>query len=113
MNYYEGQAVLATIKFVDGDIPAYPRPYLIVEVGFDYIDVLNISSIKGKERKLLLPTNKEIINYNPPFIKPSFVKLDSLTRVYSNEFYLISHILCNGNKLDSNELNNIKSKIIR
>ncbi|MCD7822536.1 MAG: hypothetical protein LUG86_00725 [Oscillospiraceae bacterium] len=76
-----GQALLGRIRFADGGLPEYDRPYLIVSINEDSLDVLNISSVKGKERKLIFPSNLEIINYNPPFRKPSFVKLDSLVTI--------------------------------
>ena len=108
MNFVEGQGVLGRIKFVDGQIPSYDRTYLIIYVDKDYIEVLNVSSIRGKERKLAFPTNKRLNNYNPPFLIPSFVKLDSLTKVRKNEWNKLQ-ILCNGNTIDINELSRIKN----
>ncbi len=48
--------------------------------------------------------------YNPPFLKPSFVKLDSLSRVYKKNYKNL-RILNSGNVLDQDELNNIKVQI--
>lgn len=108
MSFIEGQGVLGRIMFIDGTMPEYDRTYLVVTVTNDYIEVLNVSSIRSKERKLAFPTNVRINNYNPPFKFPSFVKLDSLKKVYQDEWGNLQ-ILNNGRSLDSNELNKIKS----
>lgn len=110
MNFVEGHGVLGRIRFVDGTMPDYDRTYLIIAVSNDYIEVLNVSSIRGKERKLVFPTNERIRNYNPPFVMPSFVKLDSLTRVPKSEWENLQ-ILNNGRTLDSSELSRIKSML--
>ena len=81
MNFIEGQGVLGKIRFADGQFPAYDRTYLVITVNEDYIEVLNVSSIRGKERKLAFPTNERLLSFSPPFKLPSFVKLESLTRV--------------------------------
>ena len=110
MNFVEGHGVLGRIRFVDGTMPSYDRTYLVITVSNDYIEVLNVSSIRGKERKLAFPTNERLRNYNPLFVMPSFVKLDSLTRVSNSEWGNLQ-ILNNGRTLDSNELNRIKSML--
>lgn len=108
MNFVEGHGLLGLLRFVDGTMPSYARTYLVIDVSDDYIDVLNVSSIRGKERKLAFPTNERLRKYNPPFLKASFVKLDSLTRVSKSEWGNLQ-ILNNGQTLDLNELNRIKS----
>lgn len=110
MNFVEGQGVLGKIRFVDGKFPEYDRTYLVVAVESDYIDVLNVSSIRGKERKLAFPTNERLITYNPPFKLPSFVKLDSLTRVKSADWRNLQ-VLNAGRTLDAKELARIKGKL--
>ncbi len=112
MCFKPGQGILGRITFVDGTVPAKDRTYLIVEVATDFIEVLNISSIKGKERKLAYSTNKRLLQYNPPFLKPSFAKLDSLTRVPKSEWSSLQ-ILHKGATLDAIELERIKKFIIR
>ncbi|MDO4952802.1 MAG: hypothetical protein Q4E34_03125 [Synergistaceae bacterium] len=107
MNFTEGQGILGRITFKDGTRPEYDRPYLIVAVSADYLELLNISSVKGKEWKLSLPANAEIVNYNPPFLKPSFVKLDSLTRVYADKWHNLK-LLADGAVLDRVELEKIR-----
>ena len=81
MNFAAGQGILGRLPFANGSMPEYDRPYLVVSANDEYIEVLIISSIKGKERKLLFPSNERLKVYDPPFDKPSFVKLDSLMRV--------------------------------
>jgi len=103
-----GQGLYGKIRFVDGVFPAYDRTYLVVETYADKIGVLNVSSVKGKEYKLLFPTNKLINKHYPPFLLKSFVKVDSLVHVPNAEASKML-LLDNGNLLDSAEL----SKIIR
>ena len=110
MNFIEGQGVLGKIQFLDGKMPAYDRTYLVVKTADTYIEVLNVSTTKGKERKLAFPTNRRIKSYNPPFLKPSFVKLDSLTRVEKSLCDSLI-ILNKGRVLDQNELNAIQQLI--
>ncbi|MCC8051617.1 MAG: hypothetical protein LIP10_13360 [Clostridiales bacterium] len=107
MNFMEGQGVLGRIRFVDGEFPAYDRTYLVVTANTDYIEVLNVSSIRGKERKLAFSTNERLRLYNPPFVMPSFVKLDSLTRVDHSDWVNLK-ILNSGKTLDKAELSRIK-----
>lgn len=111
MSFRKGQGILGRIAFADGSIPEYERPYLVVSATEEYIEVLNVSSIKGKERKLAFRTNKRIIKYNPPFMKPTFVKLDSLTRVPNTEWGSL-RVLHDGEALDADELAEIIKNII-
>lgn len=106
MNFIEGQGIFGRVKFKDGTYPLYDRPYLIIKVEKDYVEVLNVSSVKGKERKLAFPTNEKLLKYCPPFLKPSFVKLDSLTCLPKSEWNKFT-ILSNGLTLDKTELNRI------
>lgn len=106
-----GQGVLGKARFVDGSYPQYPRTYLVVSVDTDKIGVLNVSSTAGKEHKLLFPANRSIIKYNPPFVKDSFVKLDSLTYITISEAGSF-RALHNGDCLDGVELQAIISAIV-
>ena len=110
MSFVVGQGVLGRIRFVDGEVPAYDRTYLVVTAEPDYIEVLNVSSIRGKERKLAFPTNERLRTYNPTFVMPSFVKLDSLTRVESADWGNLQ-VLNSGRTLDGNELARIKGML--
>lgn len=111
--FQAGQGILGTIPFRDGNRPSSPRTYLIVEVTSTHISVLNVSSVAGKEHKLLFPTNRQIIKYNPPFLKDSFVKLDSLVTISVSDCatYRI-HTLHGGACLDANELSSIIADIV-
>lgn len=110
MTLVEGQGILGRITFVDGQMPTKDRTYLVVSVGSNFIKVLNVSSIKGKERKLAFPTNERLLTYDPPFKLPSFVKLDSLTTVMDSDYGTLK-VLHGGQTLDSAELARIKSKL--
>lgn len=110
MAFVEGQGVFGKVTFVDGTEPPYDRPYLIVGVYADYIEVLNVSSIRGKEKKLAFPTNERLRVFRPPFIKPSFVKLDSLTKVPKSDWSKLT-LLDSGNTLDAAELGRIKAML--
>lgn len=107
-----GQGVLGRIPFKDGEIPRYDRTYLVVGIDSTNIELLNVSSVIGKEHKLLFPHNKLIVNFNPPFVKSSFVKLDSLTDVPLSMSSSL-RILHNGDCLDSTELQSIIDNIVR
>jgi len=98
-----GQGIYGKARFVDGTYPQYDRTYLIVSVTSDHVGILNVSSIAGKEHKLLFPTNRKIINYNPPFLKDSFVKLDSLVYVATADIGQF-RILHGGDCLQKQEL---------
>jgi hypothetical protein len=109
MKFEVGQGILAKIRFKDGVMPSYSRTYLVVEVGANYIKVLNVSSTKGKEEKAQRRSNEVIKEYEPPFKKPSFVKLDSLAKVDNPPDTFI--ILHKGEKLNPQDLDNILSKM--
>ena len=64
MNFVEGNGVLGRIRFTDGAMPEYDRPYLVVSVFDDYIEVLNVSLIKGKEYKLAFKTNERLRRFS-------------------------------------------------
>lgn len=109
MRYKVGQGIYTRIRFKDGTMPEYKRTYLIVEVESNYIKVLNVSSIEGKEAKAQMFANKTLKHYNPPFAKPSFVKLDSLTKVENPpDDYIILH---GGETLNEVDLTEIISEL--
>lgn len=85
MNYVEGQAIFGRVRYSDGSMPEYNRPYLIVSVEKDFVEVVSVSSTKGKEWKLMFANNCVIHDYNPPFNKPSFVKLNSVSKIPKSE----------------------------
>ena len=108
--FQAGQGIYGRIRFTDGTLPDYDRAYLVVTVSNDRIGVLNVSSVAGKESKLLYPTNKLINKYFPPFPKRSFVKLDSLVYVSVSEMSNI-RTLSNGDLMDPAELNSILKEL--
>ena len=110
MAFLVGQGVLCSFEFNSGIKPQYKRPYLIVSVTPTEIGLLVISTIKGKEHKLLFKTNKELINYDPPFKLQSFVKLDSLINIPIEAISGLSP-LKGGARLDETELNEILAGI--
>lgn len=101
-----GQGICGKARFPDGQFPQYDRTYLVVSATPERIGILNVSSTAGKEHKLLFPTNKQLINYNPPFLKDSFVKLDSLVYVATTDINRF-RILHGGDCLQEDELNSI------
>ncbi|MCD8377769.1 MAG: hypothetical protein LUB59_03160 [Candidatus Gastranaerophilales bacterium] len=107
-----GQAFWGKIRFPDGEFPDYERPYLVVAVNEEHIEILTVSSVAGKEWKLTIPTNMEIINYDPPFPKRTFVKLDSLQKVKISDLSNV-RIGRGGRTLDSTELSKIINAIKR
>ncbi|MFW6016846.1 MAG: hypothetical protein ACOCRK_10450 [bacterium] len=107
----KGQALLLKLPYADGGVCKKKRPFLVIEVLNDSCYLLNISSVKGKFRKLQFKSNILINKYNPPFIKPSFVKIDA---VYKLDYFpeLTKSILNSGNKLNEKDFDNIKNKLI-
>lgn len=79
MELQVGHIIKGKLPFRDGKTPLYKRPYLVIKIDGDKVDLLNVSSTSGKEWKLTMASNLAILNYNPPLVKSSFVKLDSRT----------------------------------
>ena len=103
-----GQGLFGRINYIDGSYPEYDRPYLIIGVSNDKIGLLDVSSVKGKETKLLLQSNKLLNHYNPPFPRRSFVLLDSYREISINEASTL-YILSNGETIDRSELRAIEN----
>ena len=112
--YIIGQGLWGKLKFVDNTMPEYKRPYLVVAVNSNskMLTVLNVSSVRGKEPKLLFPYNLELKKYNPPFIERSFVKLDSAVEITFKQAGECK-LLCGGKILDSSELKTILTAYIQ
>lgn len=89
-------------------MPAYKRPFLVIGKEDGYLNLLNVSSVHNKERKLLFPSNKLIDpDYHyPPFPKSSFVKLDIIYRLKDRE-QLEGFLMDNGGKLHNKAFNDI------
>ena len=104
-----GQIILAKLKYKDGKGRLKKRPYLVVRVDGNEIDVLTVSSVEGKEHKLGFKSNYRLRNYNPPFIKDSFVKLDSIQKINLEEInYSIGG---NGMVLNEYDVNEILRRL--
>ncbi|MHB9909226.1 hypothetical protein CF073_10480 [Clostridium botulinum] len=101
-----GQGLLLEMDYADGERITKKRPFLVIEVSEKKIKVLNVSSSKNKEHKLGFKSNKRINKYNPPFLKPSFVKLDALY-IIEKDSRLKHFLLNNGRKIFPLELENI------
>lgn len=78
-----GHVLALRLPFANGNLCKTKRPFLVLKNENNNLELLNISSTKGKERKLLYSSNVKINNYYPPLDYPSFLKLD--------ELYIISH----------------------
>lgn len=112
MNIRIGQGIFGAAPYPDGEFPKYKRPYLVVGISENYIEVLTVSSTAGKEHKLLFSTNIRLKNFKPPFLYDSFVKLDSLTKIKISDAKQFT-VLHNGECLQREELENIIKNIIR
>lgn len=108
MNIIPGHGLLLKIPFADGAPCINNRPFLVINTNIEKksIELLNVSSIRGKEHKILFDSNEVIYNYKPPFKFPSFVKLDAL---YTIEYFpeLESKITHNGDTIHPDEFRRI------
>ncbi|QWU14455.1 hypothetical protein [Paenibacillus sophorae] len=107
MDIQCGNGLWLKCFFANGNECGYPRPFLVISCNetTGTIQLLNVSSVLGKERKLLMDSNLQIMRHNPPFPDASFVKLDE---VYGLDYFpkLINSIK-NQNLLLEDELNKI------
>jgi hypothetical protein len=108
MSIVAGQALLFQAFFANGVECSYKRPFLVIENTGSVLRMLNVSSVKNKAHKLVMPSNKRIYPFKPPFSNSSFVKLDEL---YEMEYFLEldNAILASGQTLNSTVLQNIQS----
>lgn len=78
-----GQVITLRIRFNNsGSISIKKHPYLIVDINelFNYVEVVQIDSLAGKEYKAAFRSNKVILSTNPDeavIDKDSFVQLDN------------------------------------
>lgn len=112
MAIIPGHVLVLKLPFADGAPCIKPRTFLVIDNNDSTLDLLNVSSTIGKERKLLFPSNKRIEVYNPPLDYPSFVKLDSL---YTIEYFEDLHksIYKRRPPLDSNELSGLTDEYLK
>ncbi len=105
-----GQGVLAKIKYKSGTDESKLRPYLIVYVDSDKIKVLIVSSLAGKEHKLAYKSNYRLESFRPPFLRESFVKLDSQQEI-DIEVAKKLKILSGGDILNQKDLYEILNRL--
>lgn len=109
MSIVPGNGLLLKIPYADGGPANKQRPFLVIDVSDNIVKMLNVSSTRGKERKLMFSSNERLHKYIPPFCRPSFVKLDGLYEVeYFEELEYL--VLAGGKTLDPDELERIKNK---
>jgi hypothetical protein len=83
-----GHVLALQLPFANGAPCNAKRPFLVIDKNNGTLDLLNISSTRGKEKKLLYPSNEKIKNYFPPLDQPSFLKLDELYTIeYFNDLH--------------------------
>lgn len=99
-----GTALSLKIPFADGGECKYKRPFLVInfDQSSNNLTLLNASTIKNKVHKTVWNSNKVLTNHNPPFPRPTFVKLDS---IYKVEYFsgLDNMRMMSGRTLDSIE----------
>lgn len=109
MKIEEGQILKFIPPLLDGNSQENKKRYMLVincDDENNLIKMLNVSSLKGKEHKLIYDSNLEIKDYSPLPV-PTFVKLDTMYMI-DNFSDLQNFISFNGVKLDNEELSNIK-----
>lgn len=109
MAIEEGHGLLLIIpNFADGTPCGFVRPFFVVETRENEIVMLNVSSVKGKEVKAMLPTNVVVADASGFFKQASFVKVDSLYVVESFDG-LEKALLRAGRKLDAVDCTLVKT----
>ncbi len=109
MKIEEGQILKFIPPLLDGNSQENKKRYMLVincDDENNLIKMLNVSSLKGKEHKLIYDSNIEIKNHSPLPV-PTFVKLDTMYMI-DNFNDLQNFISFDGVKLDNAELSNIK-----
>lgn len=113
MTFHPGQAFpVGGLPFPDGNGSQNARPYPIVKITESDLYILNVSSIGSRPKfvKSVRYENHSIRTYNPPFVRPSFVKMDSLICV-SAEFAKKWRLLAGGKCLNDEDLSEILAEM--
>lgn len=107
MKIIPGHVLALKLPFANGSQYPTKRPFLVIENNDNKtLELLNISTIKGKERKLLFKSNTKIEKYSPPLDEPSFLKMDELYIIdYFDDLY--QSIYKRRDPLDSDEFNRL------
>ncbi|WP_143006883.1 hypothetical protein [Paenibacillus tianmuensis] len=108
MNIIPGQGLWLKGRFANGTQCDYNRPFLVIENTGTIIKALNVSSLRGKETKLIIPSNKNLSKHFPPFPQPSFVKLDEIYH-YESFSELEQSVMSSGKCLDTGLLSQVIS----
>ncbi|WP_242845953.1 hypothetical protein [Clostridium botulinum] len=103
-----GQGLWLELNYADGGMHNYPRTFLIMSVNDEYIQMLNVSSLNGKQYKVGFKSNKNIEYYKPPFWKQSFVKLDGLY-ILENDKRLEDFLVQDHRRIKPSQLLDIQS----
>ena len=104
----KGQILNFNPPKLDGNFVSDKRRYMVITNDNEELEMINISSLKGKERKLMFPGNIKLYN-REPFLAPSFAKVDT---IYKMEYFpkLEEFISFGGEKLNEEDFNNILSE---
>lgn len=109
MNIEDGHLLKFIPPMLDGNSFSNKKRYMLVidcDNQNNIIKMINVSSIKGKEHKLLYDSNIEIKEYMPLPV-PTFAKLDTLYTIDNFED-LQNFISFGGEKMSDSEMSNIK-----
>lgn len=101
-----GEGLFLRLPYADNGRLSKRRTFLTIGEEGNYILLLNVSTTRGKENKLLYSSNQRIIKYNPPFKWESFVKLDSIYKVEKCP-ELFTYVVDKDNRLDYGELSRL------
>lgn len=90
---------------LDGIEKNIDRRYMVITNDSNILEMINISKVQGKERKMFITGNKRLKNFTP-FRIPSFAKADT---VYQIEYFpeLEQFISFGGKKITEEEFDNI------
>lgn len=90
---------------LDGIEKNIDRRYMVITNNSNILEMINISKVQGKERKMFITGNKRLKNF-APFRIPSFAKADT---VYQIEYFpeLEQFISFGGKKIAEEEFDNI------
>lgn len=101
----KGQILNFNPPKLDGNFVSDKRRYMVITNDNERLEMINISSLKGKERKLMFLGNIKLYN-REPFLAPSFAKVDT---TYKIEYFpeLEEFISFGGKKLNKEDFNNI------
>ncbi|MDW4039834.1 hypothetical protein QI322_04430 [Staphylococcus saprophyticus] len=82
MNNIEKATVLkGKIPFANGQIYGTDRYYVVVKIDSEHYYLLNCSSVRGKQNKLMLKSNTELNDCIPPLKERTMVKMDEIYKI--------------------------------